>query len=212
MLIGGASFALYLVVGPLTSLLMLAVATANGGAGLAAGQGPGELMPLGAGLGFAGLFTLLAVAAFQPALLGYERATIRSLRGQPIQARDLLWGFQRPWRATVVSLPAALLGILGLLCCTLPAGAFPVPFAFASFVVGDRDVEAGEGFAEGWRIARPHLRLLALWGCLVVLVAYAALFVPIVGALAVFPLLTTGRAVAYEALTGGSTSTPTGAT
>ena len=143
----------------------------------------------------------VVVLAVMPLSVGYARASLRSVRGTPIQLGDLLWGYRRLGSVILLRGLVTTAAGVGTLFCIVPGIVIGWMFAYASFCLGEREQGAIDAMGASWRLARGHFASLVVWELVVVGVSLVAAFIPFVGNLLVIPISVTMRAVVYDLTT-----------
>lgn len=151
--------------------------------------------------GMLGLLIVVIAAIVNPLVASYDRATLRSLRGTPIQASDLLWGYKHIFSVLAVSFGGGFAVFLASLMCFVPGIILQIPMQFREMAYAERE-EDGILAALGWswELTKPHLLGVFVWNLLVGVVAMVAALVPVVGNLLMVPIMVSARAVAFDDL------------
>lgn len=147
------------------------------------------------------LIGAVVVLAILPLSVGYARATLRSVRGTPIQTADLAWGYRRLGSVVLMKGLAGTATFVGLCFCFLPGILVSWMFGYNAFCLADRDEGAIDALGASWQLARDHFAALIVWELLMMAVLMAVAFIPFVGNLLVIPMAMSMRAVVYNQTT-----------
>lgn len=196
-----AMFGFFMIMGGFSVVMAIAAAPTEGD------PSGGELAPA-VGLasvagvwGMMGLMVVAIAAIVNPLVASYDRATLRSLRGTPIQPADMLWGYKHLFSVLAVSFGGGFAIFVATLFCFVPGMILQIPMQFREMAYSEREEDGViAALSWSWELTKPQLLGVFVWNLLVGVVALVAALVPVVGNLLMVPIMVSARAVVFDDL------------
>jgi uncharacterized membrane protein len=148
------------------------------------------------GVLFAVLFLTLFVSAFFTG--GMHKSALKQLQGGKVELRDLFSGGSTYFPVLISSILIALLTMVGMMLCIVPAFIVGGAMFFTMPLIVERKLSAVEAMKASYELTKNNLLMFTLFGFVVQLIAQAGSYACYVGLLATIPLLFTISAVAYR--------------
>jgi uncharacterized membrane protein len=145
---------------------------------------------------FAVMFFTMFVSAFFTG--GMHKSALKQLRGGKVELRDLFSGGSTYFPILLASILGAILTVIGLMLCFLPALIVAGCLFFTVPLIIERKLGAIAAMQASYELTKKNLLMFTLFAFVVHLIAQAGSYACYVGLLATIPLLFTITAVAYR--------------
>jgi hypothetical protein len=107
-----------------------------------------------------------------PLEYGVQYAFLKVSRNEPIQVKDMFYFTKNYWNTVFANLLTSIIIIVGFLFCIIPGILFACKFAFVSYLVVDKKLDAVAALKESWRMTTGYsltiftIGLLAFFICI----------------------------------------------